>query len=413
MSFLFVFSCNDDNSISNKISLDQTELTFDSYGGDTNVNLNTDDRWYVSNVPDWIHISHSYGESSQELTITIEPNKNESSRQAIIDFINSNGHTSLTIYQDSNKEELNWSSFNFSTFYNSSFTTNPNNAERAYNFSILSMFVNPSKNPNINQKIFLGNLINRKLNTNTDIEEYRGYTFNPITVYTTIGTEMSRTLVPSKTEQDSLVNLILSKNPSQFEDFYSNGVGIIYSSHRELHLLGKSNMGENLDSIVSGKSYKEQEMTKRNGIIYSFRQTLFSLGMDLQENITKEVINKNEFEDNTLSYISSVSYGRIGLLIIESDHSIKEIRSIVNKILQNKADNLSEQEKLILDEISVYHIYYDKYLRRHINKGKIDAIQKYKNQMETDLLNVFPFRFTVSDYFEQGESEMSFSMNLP
>ena len=40
-------------------------------------------------------------------------------------------------------------------------------------------------------------------------------------------------------------------------------------------------MGVNLDEIIFSKSYKEKEMEKKNGLIYSFNQTVFSLDMDI------------------------------------------------------------------------------------------------------------------------------------
>lgn len=172
-------------------------------------------------------------------------------------------------------------------------------------------------------------------------------------------------------------------------------------------------MGVNLDEVISGKSYQEQEMSKKNGIIYSFSHTLFTLAMDLQEHIVKEEINKSDFPDNSLSYISSVSYGRIGLLIIESNYDAIKIRGIVNKILQNKSKDFSQEEMAILDEIDAYHIYYDKSQRMQKTEGKINAIEAYSTQITKDLFNVFPFKFTVSDYFAHNNTEINFRITLP
>lgn len=137
--------------------------------------------------------------------------------------------------------------------------------------------------------------ITKNLDKNIDLSVYNGYTFNPITVFSLTGTEKSQTFIPSKSEQDAYANKILDKNPSQNEAFISDGKGITYNSHRELNLIGTGNMGINLDKVISGKSYREQEMTKKNGLIYSFSHKLFTLSMDLEEHIVKEKINKKIF----------------------------------------------------------------------------------------------------------------------
>lgn len=414
---LLCISCGDDNKPEQAyISLDQTEIAFDDSDSSHKIQLKVkaNSIWQINNIPDWISLDRIKGNTSTEITITVNSNKNIEPREAKIIFTCDDKSVILSISQAKGVKELAWSPLAFFSFDNDvSFVYGKNNIERIYNFTTRQLFINPSVNPNIEEKIFLGNLVNRHLERNTDIAVYNGYTFNPITVFSLLGTEKSQTFIPSKSAQDAFANLIISKKPTQSEVFRSDGIGVIYNSHRELNLIGVGNMGVNLDEVISEKSYQEQEMTRSNGIIYSFSHTLFTLSMDLQEHIAKEEINKNDFPDNSISYISSVSYGRIGLLIVESDYDITRIKSVINKILQTKPETLTLEDMTILNELNAYHLYYDKSQRVKITKGNIEAIEAYKNQITGDIYNVFPFKFTISDYFEHGDSSMGFSITLP
>lgn len=411
--FSFISCENEGEKNVASISLDQTEIVFESIGGISKVKLTTGDEWEVKNVPEWISLDQYNGKASSEIIITSEANETSNPREAEILFICYNQSVTLTINQTQKTEELAWSSLCFSQFDDVSFILGNNDVERIYSFSTRQLFLNPSLTANTEGEFFLGNLVNRSLKDNKNIEVYKGYTFNPITAFTTIGTEKSRTFMPSKSAQDDFVDQILSNKPTQSESFLVDGSGVVYNSHRELNLIGVGNMGVNLDEVVSNNSYQEQEMTKKNGIIYSFSHTLFTLNMDMQEHIVKEQISKNDFPNNSISYISGISYGRIGLLIIESDYSIDKIRSIVNKILQRKSEAFTLEDTAVSDELSAYHLYYDKSQKLKIATGKKDVIEAYNNQITDDLFNVFPFKIMVSDYFERGESNMYFNIDLP
>lgn len=289
-----------------------------------------------------------------------------------------------------------------------------NKDERIYSFSTGSLFINPDANTDIKEKIFLGNLINRNLEKNTDVSVYKGYTFNPITVSTpnlSVDVE-SQTFIPSKSNLDAYANLILSKKPTANEFFASDGTGVIYNSHRELNLIGLGNMGIKLDEMIYKKSYREQEMMKENGLIYSFNHTLFTLVMDLEPHIVKEEIKKEDFPNKSISFISDVSYGRIGLLIIESDNDVKKIREIVNKIFQNNK-NITQEDSAILEELDAYHLYFDKSQKLVIAKGKVDIIKAYQDQITGDIYNVYPFKCEICDYFSLASSIINYTITLP
>ena len=60
------------------------------------------------------------------------------------------------------------------------------------------MFINPA----IQDKIYLGNLVSHNAQSNINIPEFTGYTFNPVTVSTSAAVEeVVKTYIPSQKEQ--------------------------------------------------------------------------------------------------------------------------------------------------------------------------------------------------------------------
>lgn len=407
---LLFTSCSDDKQETSFISLNPTEIQFEHSGGSVKVKLTTNGIWETGNIPDWISLDNPRGNASTEIIITAKENKSSTPREAQIIFSQKDESSTLDVLQA--PKALAWSSLSFSRFDNVDFVLGKNGVERIYNFTTSQLFINPDVNTGMSEKIFLGNLIDQNLEINTDVSEYKGYTFNPITVSASIGTEKAHTFIPAKSEQDAYANQILAKKPSQSEAFISDGKGVLFNSYRELNLIGVGNMGVNLDEVISKKSYEEQEMTKKNGLIYSFSHTLFTLNMDLQEHIVKEPIRKEDFPDNSISYISSVSYGRIGLLIVESDHDVTKVRTVIDKVLQPNA-NITQEDTEVLEELVAYHLYYNESQKLVMTEGKVDVVEAYKTQIADDIYTVFPFKFEISDYFERGVTSMNFRITLP
>lgn len=422
LPLLFISCGDDDKPTLPYISLDQNEIELKDSGSKAKIKLETDGEWRAIRIPDWIALDQTEGNTSTEITITALNNKNVEPRETEIYFLRDDDpkkdkdykKAMLKIYQSKNKNNISWSSLRFSLFddINVSFIPGKNEVERIYSFSTRSLFINPDANTDIKDKIFIGNLINRNLEKNMDISVYKGYTFNPITISTDIGNEKSLTYLPSKSKQDAYANLILSKKPKGSESFYLDGTGVYYNSHRELNLIGLGNMGIKLDEMIYKKSYREQEMMKENGLIYSFNHTLFTLVMDLEPHIVKEEIKKEDFPNKSISFISDVSYGRIGLLIIESDNDVKKIREIINKIFQNN-ENITQEDSAILEELDAYHLYFDKSQKLVIAKGKVDIIKAYQDQITGDIYNVYPFKCEICDYFSLASSIINYTITLP
>lgn len=410
LSLIFV-ACSDDNdSKVNEltISLDKKEVIVSNNNETFDIQLTSNGDWVVKDVPNWINMNGVEGGNGiANLTLGVESNGDISQREANIRFIADKAVTTLKVIQK--RQGLVWSNLNFSRVseVESILGTEPN--ESVYNFKFDALFVNPSSNTGIIDKLFLGNIVNRNLTSNTNIATYEGYTFIPITIFTSAPIN-SEEIIPSKKEQDAYVKKCLESNLKQSESFYSNGGSTAFFSYRELNLLGKGNMGIELDKLLNGKSYKEQEMNKKTGVIYSFDQTVFSVSMDLQEHIIKEKLEPKDFPNNNLSFISSVSYGRMGMLILESDFNVKDVRRVVNKLLGDYEEPLLGEDTTVLNELIATHIYFDKNGEMLLKRGGEDAILSYKNQVLKDIDNIFLYRFQVTDFFTPSMTTMNYSI---
>lgn len=416
---LLSVGCNDkkdDEPEPEHISLDTKKLTFGNDGGDAPLILTCNRSWAILDIPQWLSIDFKEGSGSKRLNVKVQANKDYEPREAVLRFVAGNQSVTIQVEQLAFvKPKAKWSNLGFSFFGKVDITELGNDAGYSGNFDVTNQFVNPSITPSITDDIFLGNLVNRKFKSNTQLEVYKGYTFVPITVFPLWGASSvkSKEITPSKKALDDYAQEIIRSKPKQNEAFFANNGKVYFNSYKQLNLLGKSNMGDDLEKIVSGKSYKEQKMAKKNGIIYSFSQTNFTISMDLQESVIQEKLQKKDFPENSLSYISAVSYGRVGLLVIETDYELDKAKIIVNRILGDINPSFSEEQIAIVNEMVVTHIYFDKDGKMKVVRGKTqDVVESYSKQVKNDLENIFLYRYQVSDFFDHGTGIMSYSLKV-
>jgi hypothetical protein len=176
-------------------------------------------------------------------------------------------------------------------------------------------------------------------------------------------------------------------------------------------LLGVGNVGIKLDEVISGQSYRNKEMTRKTGLLYSFCITSFSIDMDLPEKLVKEEVKQEDLADGGFSYISSVSYGKTGFLLIESDINSEKLRITVNKVLANGV--LTTEDNAILDGIDAYYIYYDKGYTLKKIAGKAEVISRYVSSISPNDGYIQPLTFSVNNYPDNSQKTISFSLNLP
>jgi hypothetical protein len=220
---------------------------------------------------------------------------------------------------------------------------------------------------------------------------------------------LSKTFIPSYAAQQAYAEEVIAAKPTQNELFMADSKGADFGSHRELNLIGRSNMGVALDELLSGKSYSEQEMTKKNGFIFSFGQTMFTLAMDIFS-------SENDFNvtgSPDIAYINAVGYGRIGMLIVETDNSLSKVKAVVRKLLTDSAATLTTDETALVNEMDAWHVYYDSSLQLKADKGKADVVAAYNTQVSANISAVYPCWFTVAKYSDNASEPMSFKITLP
>jgi len=126
-----------------------------------------------------------------------------------------------------------------------------------------------------------------------------------------------------------------------------------FSSYDEL----KVAFGSNVDTrkLFNKQSTSENQydhmISKRTGIYVKFYQTSFTLDMDIPNG---SLVKNNNFDDGGFEpvYVSSISYGRMGVLAIETDEYSEEALKVINttfsKIFKKGESNLTTEElKLI------------------------------------------------------------------
>lgn len=386
------------------IKLSTNDLSMSLTGDEKKITLTTNRSWKATNIPNWVVISPTSGDESTEITIKVNENRNPETRQVNIIFVNEDVSQLLEISQFGLKEVIRGPTLPIFSFKYVEFASN----YTKYSIKVNSLFVNPE----IKNKIYSGNLISHDTQLNTDIFEFTGYTFNPVTVSTSaaIDGEIVKTYIPSLTEQDTFARQIIAKNPSQNESFTADNGSTEFYSYRRLHVLGITNIGIKLDEVVSGSSFTKKEMTRKYGIIFSFKQLLFSLTTDKPEALIKETLTEAD-KAKGVSYVSVVNYGKVGLLVVESDTDSRNVKFAINKVIANQP--LTQEESNLIQSADISYVYFNNNKEVQVKKGNIDAVNAYKDAMTNKKDNIYPVTFQLANYDTHAVSTLPFSFSVP
>ena len=240
---------------------------------------------------------------------------------------------------------------------------------------------------------------------------FTGYTFNPIDVYTTARIEnVTTTFSPSREAQDAFVESIIDQNPRQSGTMNIDKGGIEYYTRKQLHTIGMINLGVKLDELVSGYSFSQQEMTKPYGMIFSFKHIHFRVGMDYGINLIKEKLREDDLAKG-VSYVSSISYGRIGLLIVESDVEPQIMKYIINKI--SGGDILTNEEIGHIESADITHIHFLNEGKIDCKKGGLDAITSYIKTIKNAKENIYMVDFYINNFVDHSNNPIYYSFKVP
>lgn len=384
------------------IKLSESYVNWPSAAGTLRIKLTTNRPWKISeSYHRWISVSPRSGEGSAEITIEINENRNPGSRDIYLSFIGEKMEKKLYINQYGLSDYLRVPSLPIFPF--KEFSYNQNTGRVLTN----SLFINPE----IKDKIYLGNLVGHNSQSNIYIPEFTGYTFNPITVSTSaaIDGEAVKNFIPSQAEQDAFALQIAEQLRNQSDLKTINDNAVEFYTHKELRTIGSVNLGVKLDEVVSGASYAELEMSRKYGLIYSFKNIFFTLDMDHPEKLIKEELKEAD-KAKGVSYVSSVNYGRVGLLIVESDTDSRDVRMAINKILKGKP--LTSEEDDLLLAADIYYVYFDKEKNVQTLKGNLDAVNAYRDAALKVADSIYPVEFRLSNYMDNSQRTISFSFRM-
>lgn len=133
-----------------------------------------------------------------------------------------------------------------------------------------------------------------------------------------------------------------------------------FSSYDELKVAFGSNVNSrNLFGKNSSSTNVEEGMVARqSGFYVKFYQTSFTLDMDVPNG---SLVKDNNFDSEGIEpvYVSSISYGRMGILAIETNEKAEDAKRIINetfnKLFYKNRQILAKKKSLLLRvQISIY-----------------------------------------------------------
>lgn len=408
---LALTACNDDKQEpSYYINLDENKLVTDYAGVTTRFEVTSNCDWSVGIVPQWCRAKKIISDHAEYLEIVVMPNETDHPREAIITLAYSYDRhkvttTDLFISQSGKGkpeyDPLQWYTFATNNFSDIQFDLLSDKVTREYRISAQKLFVNPA----FRTQVYPGQLINCHID-NPTLTVYDQYNYNPITISAYVNGKLyEKELLPTFNSMNEMVQRISSDLPTQSLQFSYIGP-LQYFSYRHLHLLGVGNMGIHLDELMFGEPYTVTEMNKRTGFFYNYSWEMFTITMDYPEKLIQEEIDKELLQD--ISYVASVTFGRMSLLFIETDQDYAQAKAVVSKIMRK--EQLSADDIKIKDDLIIHYIYFDKNDTPQIVTGDDQLVGKFVSDIGS--LDIVPVGFTTNKLSNHQVGNLSIEFTL-
>lgn len=389
------------------ISLSEDKIIAD-YAGITNTITvySKDGNWKIlpASIPEWTTVEKVNG-SDSNVEIAISPNNTFKNREATIKFISENNTCFLYISQEGiqNKSSLDWYTFPVNSFLDVKYDSENSNSSRNYRISANDVYVSSS----IKDRIYHGGFIQKKVNGVSEAKGMMHYSYNPISISAFVnGKFYSReSIIPSPENTKELYDEIRANIPKQNGTFFYQTSPIQYNSYKHLHLLGIGNLGLKLDEIVAGKSYLENELENRTGLIYSYCNVLFNITMDLPSNLVKETIGDDDKKE--LYYINNIKYGRMAFLFLETDYDYNTSSIVISKVMKNL--QLSDNEEKVKNSINASYIYFNEDHSVNIIRG-FDVIRMFVTEVNDQ--PIIPLSFSINTYDRNSVGNFEFAFKI-
>lgn len=385
------------------IRFDKQYVDVSVFGGESTIELTTNRPWEINNIPEWLTVNPLSGDKSATIHFKANENRNIKPRDVSLSFSVEGVTRTLSVGQLGLKDIIRGPSLEIFRTKEMGFSGNMTYCDVKTN----QLFVNPG----ITNKIFLGNLVCHNINNGVDIPEFTGYTFKPVAVSTSASDER-REWIPSIAAQNQFADDIVSKKPQEAVYFKEDNHAEFYT-YRMLHAIGMVNFGVKLDEIVTGDSYAQKEMEDKYGLVFCFRRTAFTLDLDLpqSESIINETL-KDTDRIKGVSYVSSVGYGNLGLLVVQSVTDSKGVQTAIHKFLDESV--LSSDETALIESAEICYVYFDNNNQAQSEKSPLKALNAYREaKNSTDFGNIYPVDFSVADFTSHNRNALSYKIDIP
>ncbi|MCS4229251.1 thiol-activated cytolysin family protein [Sphingobacterium sp. BIGb0165] len=207
----------------------------------------------------------------------------------------------------------------------------------------------PAILPETRRQLYLGAILkgDKAIDVEKVLPELIPSTYrNPITMYANFPTDsISRTIIPSKSAENNYIQTALEHGGTdQLQSFTYE-----QSQFRKSEELKKSfGINFNLAKVLTGSYLDSLDKSTFKTIVRAeFTQENFSVAIEppIEKPFLKENFNMSVFNNIRPVIVSSVTYGRKGIFIMESDSSYTMVQKTINVGLTLAADMLSISSK--------------------------------------------------------------------
>lgn len=405
-----LLSCdgNEDSKQPEFIQLAQKDMSFDYKQGKDTIRLQANTSWVIETIPEWLTVSKLKGtKEDSDIILTVQANGDEKVREFELIFKIKDQIQTLHILQEAKpKVEYSLPRLGFSSINSLISGTYSETAPFDLEFDASNLFIN-DKNKGL---VFPGSLFVGNLTNYPNLETINGYTYNPITFMIGSLTDFSteKDFMPSYKAYQLKEKAAIDKFQSNFSLSLTASNGEYYYSRRHLHCIGLYELGISLETLLNGKSYKEETMKHEFGLIYPLSHVRFNAVMDMPTtSLLTEELSKEKFAALKPNYISSINYGSNSLLLVESDFDKGTVNSIKSKLSNN--ESLTAEETAKAEQIDAYYLYLVAAGEFKVIKGNLPQVLKGLKSVEPSIV---PLSFAFSDYFANGVGSVKYKVHI-
>ncbi|MDO4770419.1 MAG: BACON domain-containing protein [Porphyromonas sp.] len=391
-----------------QLTLSEESLNFSSEATQDTIYIGGDKSWHVESDAPWLTIKKKSNESGSDLLIiNAAPNTSEHERSAVIKVSIEGIEKSVHVRQEAEKyPDFDWQVFPTVMIKNTKVEKTADGY--TYTFEGVHNFINRD----VREQVFAGSLVSHIMTRPNKVEEFNRYLKDEVTLFlyaSLLGFESVKMRPSAQGVEEAVDKFIATNTLSESGEFYYSNKPQHYSSREELYFLGMGNLGIDLDRLLFGKSYLDEEIQSgKRGYIFSYYMRRFSVMLDAPHELALREEAQNQDFSSRISYIDWVGYGRTGFLFVKTDIPEQDIRIIVHRVAQKEP--LSEKQKDMLSKLTFKYLTFDKYSEPSVDTGGVDVIKKYFEEIATG--PIIPLSYSLKGLFSHTHT-MDYQVKIP